>query len=246
MEKGADLETLVTNLKEEIETVKDPLLRDVLAIQLDAVVQAYQIELGKNPITKVKGQVAFENDYGTRDNPKQDRKADNTEAYKFFVIGDIDNFGQFNKQYGQEIGDLVLKAVANVIETSLHRKGDSYHLHGEEFLQTYEGITNYKDAINLAQRVQEKVKDTKLILHKDGSSEIIYPQQEYIPLEGDQELHTSITFGLSRHEKGEKNIYATVNKADEYMQMGKKEVKGQTYCFDLAYFQEQQLKNKSN
>ena len=55
--------------------------------------------------------------------------------YSFFM--DIDNFGSFNKQHGQHIGDVVLAKVAHELLNSFYKhkiKGGVYRKGGEEFV----------------------------------------------------------------------------------------------------------------
>ena len=71
---------------------------------------------------------------------------------------DIDEFGKFNKAFGQDVGDTVLQAVAQVLQDSC-REGDVvYRLGGEEFVALFPGAT-VEEAGRVADRMRRRVEE---------------------------------------------------------------------------------------
>jgi len=74
---------------------------------------------------------------------------------------DIDNFRDFNNEYGHEAGDLVLKAVAKTISKTT-RKADLFgRWGGEEFLGIY-GVKSDYDAPIIAEKIRILVQHTQV------------------------------------------------------------------------------------
>jgi len=73
---------------------------------------------------------------------------------------DIDNFKNYNDQYGHQKGDQALRDVTKAIENSL-RYYDQIHIYrygGEEFVVIIPNITP-KDSFRIGDRLREKVKE---------------------------------------------------------------------------------------
>lgn len=83
------------------------------------------------------------------------------------VFFDLDRFKDINDTYGHDIGDLVLKKVAESVQLSLKRPTDFFGRYGgEEFIIITE--ENAKSAYKLAERIREKIKN----INFDFNSEI--------------------------------------------------------------------------
>ena len=81
----------------------------------------------------------------------------NKQALLNFAIIDIDNFKAYNDQYGHDQGDLVLKAMAKIIQTHLKRTSDyAFRLGGEEFGILFYS-NNESDALQLAHKIRKDV-----------------------------------------------------------------------------------------
>ncbi len=91
------------------------------------------------------------------------------EARKTYVaMLDIDNFGRFNKEYGETIGNEVLRFTAQVLEDSLRSEdifvtakeimAKGYHLHGEEKMIIYM-CNSDEEAVQVAERVRQAIAD---------------------------------------------------------------------------------------
>lgn len=87
---------------------------------------------------------------------------------------DMDHFKMVNDTYGHDIGDAVLKRLSRTISESI-REGDlAVRYGGEEFLVLLHGLNGEEDAINVAEKLRNKVSQMKMkagstILHKTVS-----------------------------------------------------------------------------
>ena len=70
------------------------------------------------------------------------------------IIFDLDRFGLFNKEHGHQVGDLVLKAFADVLATRFRASDLVARLGGEEFIVVLDDA-RLEDAVNIANEVRE-------------------------------------------------------------------------------------------
>ncbi|MDV7422088.1 GGDEF domain-containing protein, partial [Acinetobacter baumannii] len=83
--------------------------------------------------------------------------ANEQKFYVFFI--DIDNFGIFNKSYGQDVGDSVLSLVAHELSNSFNKhqiKGGVFRKGGEEFV-VVSNTNNEEFAYYLAEDLRRAV-----------------------------------------------------------------------------------------
>jgi diguanylate cyclase (GGDEF)-like protein len=81
------------------------------------------------------------------------------------IMADIDHFKHVNDHYGHDIGDLVLRGVAETLGANI-RKGDiACRFGGEEFVLLLPGLT-HGEAVERAQLVRDQIR--LLQLHSDG------------------------------------------------------------------------------
>lgn len=86
--------------------------------------------------------------------PVSIRKAQDNDNYISFIIADIDNFKNYNDNYGHKMGDDVLKEVAHQIKSSFKRSNDiCYRIGGEEFAVIIES-----DKKNFGYKMAEKMR----------------------------------------------------------------------------------------
>ncbi len=178
----------------------------------------------KNQVTGAPGIKALEEDLETEAMHISRRRTGNNAIYVTMI--DIDHFGYFNKEKGEDVGNEVLKATAKTICESLKRKNDlifrvteknySYHLHGEEFLAIY---SCYKDekhqtALSLAERIRQRVEEeSKNYLDRD-------------------DCNVTVSLGVTLWDKGKEDYSTAQKRADSYMQVAKTEGRNRVYCGD--------------
>lgn len=137
----------------------------------------------------------------------------------YVAMLDIDDFGKFNKKYGESVGDFVLAKTADIMRNTL-RKDDtilklseeskSYHLHGEEKLIIFKS-KSHKYAINVADKVRAAIE-------KNSKDEIGYPVTESI--------------GLTTWDAANEGYLAAQHRADVNMQLAKRQGKNRVYFND--------------
>jgi diguanylate cyclase (GGDEF)-like protein len=74
---------------------------------------------------------------------------------------DIDNFRIFNKRYGRQIGDDVLRAVADAIKTSVRSDDAVSRVGGEEFCVILRNVSQ-SEAVVIAERIRKNVAEKKI------------------------------------------------------------------------------------
>ncbi len=99
------------------------------------------------------------------------------------IVTDIDHFKSFNDTHGHQVGDLVLKHVASVLENSLRDYDDLYRYGGEEFVVTLPEC-DYHQAQVVGERLRKMVEDS-CIRHND------------------QELKVTISVGIASTDRPE-------------------------------------------
>ncbi len=118
----------------------------------------------------------------------------NKDGNLFAVMIDIDNFKKINDTYGHEVGDKVIKAVANTISENILDSAIFGRIGGEEFVIL---CSNLEDC-SVAKRVEdcrEKIENVRLLVD-------------------DEEIRFTISGGISKKDKTVTDIDALLRKAD--------------------------------
>lgn len=78
---------------------------------------------------------------------------------------DIDNFKQYNTDFGHETGDLVLQLVCDLIQRKLHRTQGLYliRMGGDEFVILDEGVMAYPAFLELLSDIRQSIVDDRSI-----------------------------------------------------------------------------------
>ncbi len=113
---------------------------------------------------------------------------------------DIDDFKKINDKYGHQVGDYVLRMVAQEIQASLRKSDFIFRYGGEEFLVIFPFATK-KDALSIMERIIKKVSHSKI---KCGSFE----------------NKVTISAGISSIENA-KDIYSLISQADRALYKAK-------------------------
>lgn len=120
----------------------------------------------------------------------------NSEIGEYILCFDIDRFGSYNRQYGWQIGDLVIEAAASRIDKHIDEHMESYRIGADEFIVLTKSIHKEK--------ILEIVK--RILL--DGN-EVIHLQNE--------NLTFSMSVGIVQVDEQRASQQAILAKAQEAM-----------------------------
>jgi diguanylate cyclase (GGDEF)-like protein len=72
---------------------------------------------------------------------------------------DLDDFKQINDSYGHEVGDQLLKLVADRLRTSIRQEDTVARMSGDEFIILIEGVESLDALEAVSEKIQEKLSD---------------------------------------------------------------------------------------
>ena len=137
-----DLENLVQQRTEELETINNELTKEKLVLQ-----QLSSRDSLTGLFNRFKLEESFEYEL------KQSRRY-NTELS--VILMDIDDFKSVNDNYGHNVGDIFLKEIAEILKTSFRDVDTVGRWGGEEFLILLPK-TNLEDSKQIAEEVRKKI-----------------------------------------------------------------------------------------
>lgn len=118
------------------------------------------------------------------------------------VMIDIDNFKQINDKYSHNIGDLVLKEFAGILERNISHNDLCARLGGEEFVIAFTDLKT-KKVLKRVEKIRQETQDTR------------------IEIDSDNYLNFTASFGISDNSKTN-NIDKILHKADSFLYEVKK------------------------
>lgn len=195
------------------------------------ILRDIDLEINKNPVTGMPDgrQLNLDLEEIVEDSRRREERNPNEDKTYVLMI-DIDYFGRFNKDYGEETGNKVLKAVNEIITKTLrdsdllefkhqkcpeykrghdedHKFAHSYHIHGEEMVAIYKS-RGLQDAKNVGERIRSQVE-------KESREQTGH--------------RVTVTLGLTEFLVGKENYQEAQARADEYSQFAKKEGRNRIY-----------------
>ncbi len=132
-------------------------------------------------------------------NHETDRFERNGKSFTI-LMADIDNFKRINDTYGHDVGDRVLKTIANVMKTTMRKQDIIGRWGGEEFLL----LLPETDIIG-GKKIAEKLRS------KISKESISY---------SDKFIHVTVTIGVSVYNRIH-DVNESIKEADEAMYLGK-------------------------
>lgn len=140
-----------------------------------------------------------------------------TERFKnkklFMLFFDIDNFGQFNKAYGEETGDRVLVEVVKSVEAGIRRYDSVYRIGGEEFIVILPELKSLKTACRTAERIRKGIEGLAIAPHIGG-----------------QAVSVTISIGIARLGSGD-SLDTLIDKANQAELEAKRRGKNRAYLY---------------
>ena len=131
------------------------------------------------------------------------------------IMLDIDDFKDYNDQYGHPVGDLVLKNLASVLKTAT-RGCDVICRHGGEEFAVILPETDKKEAVTVCERIRQSVEKNNML-----------------DAEGNSIGNIRITIGLASFPVDADNKNKLIEQADKALYRGKESGKNCTFlCAD--------------
>ncbi len=123
------------------------------------------------------------------------------------IMMDIDHFKMINDNYGHSIGDMVLQAVAELLQRLVREIDIVARMGGEEFAFALPE-TGLEDAANLAERLRSEVE--KLVVINDG-----------------HQIKITASFGVVTCKNSDESIEALLTNSDDALYVAKKNGRNQ-------------------
>lgn len=120
---------------------------------------------------------------------------------------DIDYFKNVNDTYGHDIGDLVIKMVADIFSNNTKNSDIVCRFGGEEFLILLKNIDK-ENAISLLKRIKDEI-------------EIKYVKNDK------EEIHITVSIGIYMRDNNDINLEDMIKKADEKLYKSKENGRNQ-------------------
>ena len=119
-----------------------------------------------------------------------------------FLMIDLDHFKQYNDSFGHMAGDIVLKAIAKLLEEHFSHPGElACRYGGEEFCVFLPDCPKSK-ALGLAKELREKIEAREIILRR-------------------QKTHVTVSIGVAAFPKDARAADELIFKADEALYQAK-------------------------
>ncbi|MCX7702557.1 MAG: sensor domain-containing diguanylate cyclase [Planctomycetota bacterium] len=118
------------------------------------------------------------------------------------IMFDIDDFKHFNDTYGHQIGDTILKGVANVVKRSVRTSDMVSRYGGEEFCVVLPE-TNKENALRAAERLRKAISNYKVTTREYG------------------ELSVTVSMGVATYPDDADSVQELVREADKALYVAK-------------------------
>ena len=137
------------------------------------------------------------------------------------VMADIDHFKQFNDTHGHDVGDDVLRLVAQQLGKA-QGGGKAYRYGGEEFTLVFP-IADDLRCQSYVEELRERIADYPLVIRnrKNRPETPDKGQQQRSNQNSSQALHVTMSFGLAQRRRGE-SIDGLFKRADVALYEAKK------------------------
>lgn len=152
-----------------------------------------------DPLTGIGNRKLFDETFG-----REAREAAASGEPLALLIADIDHFKAFNDTHGHQVGDVVLKLVANRLKRSVKGRDTVARYGGEEFAVLLPRTT-IRDAVEVADHLRGEIAKSRLVMRNRG-----------------QELgKVTLSIGVARYRVGE-SIETCFQRADQALYAAKR------------------------
>lgn len=146
--------------------------------------------------------------YSNVDRLIQHSKHNNKRLDLTLLYIDLDNFKYYNDTFGHDIGDLILKKIANLLKEAAGNDGFAVRFGGDEFLIILKSTEN-----NIGSAVAKKVLDS-ILSHKGYAEEISSFLGHPVTIPENKTVSASIGVAVSPNVVGIEDINEALKRAD--------------------------------
>jgi diguanylate cyclase (GGDEF)-like protein len=153
------LVSLISQQRDDLEIMLDTLMvhGDILDTQWQQQISQAHILASSDGLTQIANRRRFD-EYLT----EQWQKMARLQAPLSVLLCDIDCFKQYNDTYGHPAGDDCLKLIVKALTSAIYRSSDLLARYGGEEFAAVLPQTDLRQALNVAQRMQEAIADLKI------------------------------------------------------------------------------------
>ncbi|ADN08975.1 putative bifunctional diguanylate cyclase/phosphodiesterase [Sulfurimonas autotrophica] len=142
----------------------------------------------------------------------------------YLMMIDLDNFKRVNDNYGHNIGDDVLVAVAQEIKSTVRQEDIVIRFGGEEFILLVDKKEN-KESIGVAERIRQAVMNLDIQSH-------------------DNQISMTLSIGVNPFPYSAKNMDEAIKIADEQLYVAKSSGRNRVEIFDDGKKYESEASNR--
>ncbi len=157
-------------------------------------------------------------------------------AGRHYTLGmvDIDHFKQFNDTYGHDVGDQVLKMVANQMKQAA-RGATVFRYGGEEFTIVFKRMDEVR-AIEIAEKVRTTIEAYPMRIRDKGrpGNEKQGRQQRNRSGGSNDTTEVTISIGLCEKTPQHKDSQAVIKQADEALYLAKQQGRNRSVACHIA------------
>jgi diguanylate cyclase (GGDEF)-like protein len=153
------LVSLISQQRDDLEIMLDTLMvhGDILDTQWQQQISQANVLASSDGLTQIANRRRFD-EYLT----EQWHKMARSQAPLSVLLCDIDCFKQYNDTYGHPAGDDCLKLIVKALTSAIYRSSDLLARYGGEEFAAVLPQTDLRQALNVAQRMQEAISDLKI------------------------------------------------------------------------------------
>lgn len=133
-----------------------------------------------------------------------------TNIEMLIIMLDIDDFKLINDTYGHFSGDEVICSIANLLRQSTRNSDICVRFGGEEFVVILPN-TSLANGVKIAEKIRQSI------------------EQNVVNINEDQQIHYTISLGISKVEREDNSLEIALNKADvllyEAKRLGKNQIR---------------------
>jgi len=186
-----DTQEELEELKEKTVFIKSYLKESVPSIEVKLLMNALQESAFTDGLTGLYNRKFLE-EYTKKMLPQVKRDGTNIAL----LMLDMDHFKAVNDEYGHDIGDKVLKELARILNETVRESDIIIRYGGEEFMILLMGVNSDEDALNVARKIGDKVRENEIDVYAGNK------------------LKKTVSLGLSMYPEDSSSFETVIKNAD--------------------------------